>query len=99
MNSETMSLHELAKYLRRDVREVTKLAGKGGLPGRKVGGEWRFARAEINHWIETQLPTIPDEQLRHLDESRRPGEDAPAEPLVSGLIPEACVAVPLRAGT
>jgi len=99
MNSETMSLHELAKYLRRDVREVTKLAGKGSLPGRKVGGEWRFARAEINHWLETQLSNYTEQQLKEMDESRRPGEDAPTEPRLSGLIPEPCVAVPLKATT
>lgn len=99
MNSETMDLQELAKYLRRDVREVSKLAGRGHLPGRKVGGEWRFARADINHWIETQLPTITDEQLKNLDEGRPAGEEVHEEPLVSGLLAPACVAVPLKAGT
>ena len=33
MNSDTMDLTQLAKYLRRDLREITKLAGKGQLPG------------------------------------------------------------------
>src|SRR2546426_265447 len=56
MGSDMMNLEQLATYLQHDLREVSKLASRGHLPGHKVGGQWRFARAEINHWIETQIP-------------------------------------------
>ena len=59
MGNEMMDLEQLASYLQRDVREVSKLASRGHLPGQKVGGQWRFASAEINHWIETQMPPTP----------------------------------------
>ena len=36
-----MDLEQLAVYLHRDVREVSKLANRGYLPGKKVGGEWQ----------------------------------------------------------
>ena len=62
MGGETMDLQQLADYLRRDVREVSKLASRGNLPGRKVAGEWRFARAEINLWIERHLPAYTEQQ-------------------------------------
>jgi PTS system nitrogen regulatory IIA component len=97
MENEMMDLDQVATYLRRDKREVTKLADRGHLPGRKVGGEWRFARAEINHWIETQLPDYTEQQLRVLEahDSRAEG----GEPLITGLLSEASMAVPLAAST
>src|SRR5579859_5853512 len=96
MGSETLDLDQLAVYLQRDVREVTKMASRGHIPGRKVSGEWRFARAEINHWIETQLPHYTEEQLETLESH---GGEAEAEPLLTSLLSEACIAVPLPAST
>jgi PTS system nitrogen regulatory IIA component len=100
MSSETMGVDELARYLRRDARELTKLAGRGRLPARKVGGEWRFTRAEINDWIESQLPDYTEEQLQAIEAPppARAVEDVP-EPLLATLLPPACVEVPLAAGT
>jgi nitrogen PTS system EIIA component len=96
MPHEMMDLEQLAKYLRRDLREVNKLASRGHLPGQKVGGQWRFARAEINHWLETQLPDYSEQQLTAL-ETEHP--DAEPEVLVSSLLSEATIAVPLPAST
>src|ERR1700694_4516030 len=67
MGNDVMGLEELATYLQRDVREVSKMASRGYLPGQKVGGEWRFASAEINYWIETQLPTYTEKELAALE--------------------------------
>lgn len=96
MVPDAMGLDELARYLRRDAREVAKLVNRGGVPGRKVAGVWRFTRREINSWIEAQLPNYSDTELRGLEDAHPP---EPGEPLVSGLLHEACVAVPLGAGT
>jgi nitrogen PTS system EIIA component len=97
MGSEMMDMEQLAAYLRRDVREVGKLASRGHLPGHKVGGEWRFARAEINRWLEKQLPDYSDQQLAALEgPGGRSGEE---EPLLAGLLSESSVAVPLGAST
>jgi PTS system nitrogen regulatory IIA component len=97
MGNDTMDLEELAVYLKRDKREVTKLASRGHLPGRKVSGEWRFAKAEINHWIETQLPDYTEEQLHALE--TRDGPSAGQEPLVTGMLARESIAVPLPAST
>lgn len=96
MGSEMMDLDQLATYLQRDLREVTKMASRGNIPGHKVSGEWRFARAEINHWIETQLPNYTDDQLETLETH---GGEAELEPLLTSLLSEACAAVPLPAST
>lgn len=92
-----MDLEQLATYLRRDVREVTKLASRGHLPGHKVSGQWRFARAEINHWIETQLHAYTEQELTALETAG--AHQADREPLVSVLLSEASIAVPMLAST
>jgi nitrogen PTS system EIIA component len=97
MGNEMMDLEELAVYLRRDLRDVSKLASRGHLPGQKVAGNWRFARAEINHWIETQIHAYNDEELTNLEQGGQHDENA--EPLIASLLTEATVAVPLAATT
>lgn len=94
---EMMDLEQLAIYLRRDLREVSKLASRGHLPGQKVAGQWRFARAEINHWLETQLSGYDDKELSDLD--RADPHFAEPEHLLSSLLSESSIAVPLPAGT
>jgi PTS system nitrogen regulatory IIA component len=97
MSGETMDMEQLAAYLRRDIREVGKLASRGRLPGHKVGGEWRFARAEINHWIETQLPDYSEKELAELE--RGNDRSAGTGPFLGELLAESSVAVPLPATT
>jgi PTS system nitrogen regulatory IIA component len=95
MGNETLDLAELASLLRRDQRELSKLASRGQLPGRKVGGDWRFARSDIQQWLEAEMPGFDEEQLKRL-------ETAPtevAEPLLTSLLAPACVEVPLQART
>ncbi len=96
MSGETMDLQEVAQFLQRDVREITRLASRGYLPGRKVGGEWKFARAEVTHWVETKLHAYTEVELANLE-----GKTSVTEgDLIFGtLLPQACVAVPLQART
>src|SRR5205085_8822714 len=56
-----------------------------------------FARAEIHHWIETQLPAYSDEQLKNLEGSQGPRHEH--ELLVARLLNEPCMAVPFQAST
>src|ERR1700674_2467228 len=97
MGSDMMDMEQLASYLQRDVREVSKLASRGHLPGHKVGGEWRFARVEINHWIEMQIADYSEQQLTALEQQGAGNDDQ--EPLISPLLTEATMAVPLPAST
>jgi nitrogen PTS system EIIA component len=98
MENEIMDLDQLAAYLQRDARELDKLANRGRLPGQKVGGQWRFASAEINHWLETQLPSYSEEQLSALEKGTHQGT-LDSELLVSSLLTENLIAVALAAGT
>jgi nitrogen PTS system EIIA component len=96
MGSEMMDVQQLAVYLQRDVREVTRLASRGHLPGQRVSGEWRFARAEINLWIESQMHAYTEQELALLET----GTSAETEnPMISAMLSEASIAVPLPAST
>lgn len=44
---------EAAELLRVSVKTVLRLARDGELPGRKVGREWRFARADLLAWLSS----------------------------------------------
>jgi PTS system nitrogen regulatory IIA component len=93
---EILDIDQLAALLSRDTREVGKLADRGKVPGRKVNGQWRFARAEINHWLETRLHEYDADQLRALETTEEPQ----SEPLLlSSLFSESLVSVPLPATT
>lgn len=98
MDNETMDLDELASYLRRDVREVSKMASRGYLPGHKVGGQWRFASAEINYWIETQMPSYSATELAAL-EAGAGHANIHDDALVTTLLTITTMAVPLAANT
>src|SRR5438874_1503598 len=95
MGNETLDLAELASLLRRDQRELSKLASRGQLPGKKVGGGWRFARSDIRHWIETEMPGFDDEQLKNLEDAH----PDPDEPLLTNLLAPDSIEVPLQART
>lgn len=55
MGESDFDIESLAKYLHLMPQKITRMADRGKLPGRKVGGKWRFARAEIHHWLEQRI--------------------------------------------
>ncbi len=48
------TLDEVASYLKVGKRTVYRLAGAKKIPAFKVGGTWRFSRADIDNWIKQQ---------------------------------------------
>lgn len=52
MYNEIMTLKEVAEYLRLKEKTAYRHAAEGVLPGFKVGGAWRFRKADIDAWIE-----------------------------------------------
>jgi len=51
MTEDILTLKEVAKYLKLAEKTAYRLAAEGKLPGFKVGGSWRFKRADIESWI------------------------------------------------
>ena len=56
---QIMTVEEVALYLKVAKSTVYKLAQEGKLPGRKVGGAWRFSRVSLDEWMrERPLPLL-----------------------------------------
>ena len=63
MPFQDFDLDELAAYLHLTPPQVEKLASREEIPGRKVAGKWRFARADVHHWLETRIGVVDDAGL------------------------------------
>lgn len=96
---EDFDLARLAEYLHLTPDRVAKMAMRGRIPGRRVGGQWRFSEAEIHHWLEDRIGASDLEELekvqRVLDRTAGSWRDRPIHQLCS----VDTTAVPLTART
>ncbi|TWU47449.1 putative fructose-like phosphotransferase system subunit EIIA [Rubripirellula tenax] len=96
---EDLDVAQLAAYLHLLPDQVSKMAMRGKLPGRKVSGEWRFSEAEIHHWLEEQIGVSDSEELGKVQRVL----DRAAPEIVDRPIHELCqiesIEVPLNART
>ncbi|WP_298307375.1 helix-turn-helix domain-containing protein [uncultured Erythrobacter sp.] len=54
METDILTIKEVAEYLRITEKTAYRLASEHKLPAFKVGGSWRFRLGEIDAWIESQ---------------------------------------------
>jgi excisionase family DNA binding protein len=54
-DGEILTLDEVAEYLKAGKRTVYRLTQNGEIPAFKLGGSWRFRRAELDRWIATSI--------------------------------------------
>ena len=47
-DTDVMTVHEVAEYLKVKDRTIYRLVANGDMPGFKVGGSWRFRKTEID---------------------------------------------------
>ncbi len=101
MAEDDFGIESLAAYLHVDPAQVTKLAERGKLPGRKVAGQWRFAQGEIHHWLEERMGLSSDEELEQMEGVLRKaaGEAASHTIDIAEMLPTEAIAVPLEART
>lgn len=57
---EILTIDEVAAYLRAGKRTVYRLASSGQIPAFKLGGTWRFRRAELDQWIANRIGKAVD---------------------------------------
>ena len=100
MPKEVLNEQQVAMYLHMDIREVVKLASRGQIPCRKVGGGFQFRMGELDHWVEAQMHTLGKDRLAGIARgvSAHHGFDV-GSLTVSPMIPQAGLAVPLLART
>jgi excisionase family DNA binding protein len=48
---EILTPREAADYLSVHVRTIYRLVKHGEIPGRKVGGSWRFKKDALDEWL------------------------------------------------
>lgn len=48
---DVLTLAEAASYLRVPEEEVLRLAEQRDIPAQKIGGEWRFLKRALGHWL------------------------------------------------
>ncbi len=101
VSDDDFDLETLADYLHLGSAQVAKLADRGKLPGRRVGGAWRFSRAEIHHWLEDRIGVSDAEELARVEGALHRAASAIAEPAIclAEMLPVAAIEVPLAAQT
>ena len=58
---QILTIVEVADYLKVTERTIYRLAGAQKIPSFKVGGRWRFSKADIDRWIREQSSGASDE--------------------------------------
>jgi PTS system nitrogen regulatory IIA component len=102
VQSQSFDLKGLARYLGRDARDLEKLAVQGRLPGRRIGGDWKFQRADVTQWLEQQMSSLSDDQLVRFEGAMRARSDASTEPaglVLRSLMSPETTAVPMEGRT
>lgn len=96
---EDLDVAKLAEYLHLRPDQIDKMAKQGKLPGRRVGGVWKFSEAEIHHWLEERIGLSDGEELDRVEQViERATSDAEELP-ISQLCSAQTIAVPLQART
>ena len=67
MLHRSMTIQEVAKLLGSDVRRVERMAKRGQIPCQKVGGQFRFNRAEITEWLQRSMGAMSHDHLAEVD--------------------------------
>jgi excisionase family DNA binding protein len=65
---DLLTTKQLQELLQIDRITIYRMLNDGRLRGFKVGGQWRFSRREIEHWLEEQRSDSEDAQEPHLAE-------------------------------
>jgi excisionase family DNA binding protein len=82
--SEVMTAQEVADYLKLHLITLYRFIKTAGLPGFRLGFDWRFWRADVDKWIAQQLhvrPTgsePPEGHEMRAPEAKKPALKSPA---------------------
>jgi excisionase family DNA binding protein len=55
---EILTIDEVAAYLKAGRRTVYRMAASRKIPAFKLGGTWRFRRAELDQWIASRITKV-----------------------------------------
>jgi PTS system nitrogen regulatory IIA component len=93
-----MDEQQVAAYLHMDARDVIKMASRGQIPCRKVGGRFVFNKGPLEHWIEQGMHQMDGDRLAGIEKGVRSHHGMTHGELeVIPLIPPEGFVVPLTA--
>ena len=81
-DDEVLDLREAATLLGLEEELVADEAANGSLPGRRIGGRWRFSRSHLLAWLgqrETGRPPDDQQDLDRLVAAQPSEPPTPAE--------------------
>ncbi len=102
MAEKDFTVEALATYLHLDPAKVIKLASRGRIPSRKVGGQWRFSSAEIHHWLEERIGVSDADALEEMEDVLDRGRDEIDSlhlETLAEMLPIEAISIPLQART
>jgi PTS system nitrogen regulatory IIA component len=67
MSAEDFDLASLAAFLHVTPEQVRRMAERGRIPARRVGGNWKFSRAEIHNWFEERIGASDNRELAEVE--------------------------------
>lgn len=83
---EVFTLEETAAYLKLPEAAVISAIHAQGLPGRFIGGEWRFLKTAIQHWLSTGSPTPESRKAAQLAAAGKSKGDSELEQIVENAM-------------
>lgn len=100
MADDDFDIPSLAAYLHLGAPQIAKLVERGKLPGRRVGGEWRFSRPEIHQWLEQRIGVSDEEELQRVEGALQAAGQSPTLELsLAEMLPIEAIEIPLSART
>lgn len=96
---EDLDVARLAEYLHLTPEQVTKMAVRGKVPGRKVGGLWKFSEAEIHHWLEDRIGISDPAELEKVQQVLDRVSDKETDRPIHELCTLETIQVPMNART
>ncbi|QEG34118.1 putative fructose-like phosphotransferase system subunit EIIA [Bythopirellula goksoeyrii] len=97
---EDFDISSLAAYLHMLPAQIIRLAERGKIPARRVGGDWRFSAHEVHLWLEDRIGLSDDSELAQMETNlERTTKETNGEISIAELLPEDAIAIPLAART
>lgn len=100
MADDDFDISSLAAHLHMLPMQISKLADRGKIPARRIGGQWRFSRAEIHHWLEERIGLSTADELVEMESNlQRTDTSELGDVAIAAILPVEQIAVPLAART
>ena len=100
MANDDFDISSLAAYLHVMPAQLVKLAERGKIPGRRIGGDWRFSRPEIHLWLEERIGLSDEQELVAMESTlERVDTSVECDLTLALLMPQEVVSAALPAKT